>query len=205
MSEMTEQDDSNNSSVLNAHYAPIPLTPKQREAKQKKFLRAYSEVGIIKYACKYAGINRSTYKYWCDHYPDFKALLPAVKEEANETLEFAAYEQARGIEEPLVSMGQVVYLSDPVLDAQGNPTYDEKNRPITKRGKMVMVKKYSPSVLITLLKANMPEKYRDKSAIEHTGKDGGAIKIDRTDYSKFSDEELAFLEQLAHKANDGER
>jgi hypothetical protein len=32
-----------------------------------------------------------------------------------------------------------------------------------------MIRKYSPQLLITLLKARMPEKYRERTQVEHTG------------------------------------
>lgn len=174
---MSDTQDSINSIALSTHHPPIPLTPAQRKVKQKKFLEAYGEVGIVKYACKVAGINRSTYKYWRDHDEAFAAQLPDTKDDANESLEMIAYEQARGIEEPAVSMGRIVYEEVPDLDNEGKPRLDKHNNPIMKRGKMLMVKKYSPSVLITLLKANMPEKYKEKSQVEHMGKDGGPIEV----------------------------
>lgn len=167
---MSEQTDSTISTTLNTHKAPVPLTQKQREAKQQKFLNVYSEVGVVKYACKAAGINRSTYKYWRDHDEAFRTRLLEAKEEANDTLEHAAYEQAvTGIYEPIVSMGQPVYEQIPVLDKNGEPELDSRGRPKMKRGKMLMKRVLAPSLLQTLLKANMPEKYKDKQHLEHSG------------------------------------
>lgn len=140
----------------NASNAPIPLTPKQRAVKQKKFLEAYRKVGIVKYACAEAHINRSTYKYWRDHDPEFVAQLPDAIEDAHDTLELAAYSQAvLGIEEYVVNMGQVVFY----------------------QGKPLTTRKYAPSLLQTLLKANMPEKYKDKQALEHSGKIDGSYQV----------------------------
>jgi len=148
-----------------------PLTDAQREAKQKRFLKAYRESGIIKHACKAAGISRQTFYDWRDHDEAFKIQLPDATLDAHDTLEIAAYAQAvLGVEEPVVSMGQVVYEYHAVLDTDGNAKLDSKGKPIMKRGKMVTIRKYAPSLLQTLLKANMPEKYKDKSAVEHSGK-----------------------------------
>ena len=184
---MEVNEEPNKPDTLNAHRGG-PLTPKQREAKQKKFLKAYREIGIIKAACKVAGINRSTYYDWAENDEAFKAQLPEAKEEACETLEIFAFEQARGIEEPAVSMGRIVYEEIPVLDEEGNQTYDVRGHPVFRRGRMVMVKKYSPSVLITLLKANMPEKYKEHKSIEHSGKvefvtewGGGALEDEESE------------------------
>lgn len=177
----------------------VPLTPEQRKRKQERFLAAYSEIGIIKAACRVAKINRSTYYNWRDNDAEFAALLPDAAIEADETLEYAAYEQSvLGMEEPLVSAGMPVYEQIPVLDDDGEQKIDDRGKPIYKRGNMLVVRKYSPQLLITLLKARMPQKYKDK--IEHSGPGGGPIKIDRVDYSRFSAEELVLLEQMARKA-----
>jgi len=167
-----------NPATLNARKAMAPLTPKQREIKQKKFLKAYSEIGIVKYACQVAGISRTTYKYWRDHDEAFSAQLEEAREEANDSLEYAAHEQAViGIFEPVVSMGRIVYEEIPVLDEQGNPVLDEKGRPKTKQGEPRMRRVLAPSLLQTLLKANMPDKYKDKQKLELTGKDEGPVDV----------------------------
>jgi hypothetical protein len=57
------------------------------------------------------------------------------------------------------------------------------------------VRKYSDTLLIFHAKMLMPE-YREKQQIEHSG----TVKLERPDLSRFSDEELAVLEQLAAKA-----
>lgn len=133
-----------------------PLTPEQRARKQQTFLAAYREIGIIKAACEKAGVDRSTYYDWRDHDPDFAAQLPQAKEDAVDSLEYAAYQQAvEGTEEPVVSMGRVVLGSD---------------------GKPLTMKRYSPQILALLLKANAPEKYKDKQQVEHSGPGGGPIQ-----------------------------
>jgi len=164
-----EKKDSIDSTIYYAHNPPIPLSPAQRAKKQKLFLKAYREIGIIKAACEVAKINRSTFKYWRDHDEAFAAQLPDTEEEANEAVEMMAYEQAAGVEEPALSMGQIVYEYEPLFDEDGKPKLDKQGKPIMVRGKMVKVKKYSPSVLITLLKARMPEKYKEQKHIDHSG------------------------------------
>lgn len=143
-----------------------PMKPDERKKAQEKFLKAYGELGIIKYACRVAKINRKTFYDWKQNDPEFAALLPDTTDDANDTLEYAAYVQAvEGTDEPALSMGRLVYEEELVLDEDGNPVLDKKGRPITKRGKQIMIKKYSPQLLITLLKARMPEKYKDKMAL----------------------------------------
>lgn len=153
------------------------LTPEeQRTRKQDRFLKAYRESGNIKASCKAAGIHRSTYYAWRDHDEVFQVRLPDAIEDACDTLEYAAYERAvKGIEVPLMSMGRVVYEEIPDLDKEGKPLTDKHGQPLMKRGKMLTERKYSDSLLTTLLKANLPKKYKDK--VEHVGKDDGPIEF----------------------------
>jgi len=154
-----------------------PLTPEQRERKQARFLKEYRESGNIKYSCKVAGIHRSTFYEWRDHDEVFKAQLPDAAEDARDTLEFAAYDRAvKGVESFVVSMGRMVYEEIPMLDDEGKPKLDKHDEPMMKHGKPLVERKYSDSLLITLLKANMPKKYKDK--VELTGKDDGPIEVE---------------------------
>jgi hypothetical protein len=162
--------------ILSEHKGGGPLSPEQRERKQARFLKAYRESGNIKASCKAAGINRSTFYDWRDHDEVFQAQLPDAMEDARDTLEYAAYERAvKGIESPVVSMGRIVYEEVPVLDEHGKPQQDEHGKPLMQHGKPLMERKYSDALLTTLLKANLPKKYKDK--VEHTGKDDGPIKF----------------------------
>ena len=147
-----------------------PLTPVERARKQQRFLKEYRESGNIKHSCKVAGINRSTFYEWRDHDEAFKAQLPDAVEDAHDTLEYAAHERAvRGVESFVVSMGRVVYEDIPVLDEQGKPKLNKNQDTIMRRGKAIKERKYSDQLLITLLKANMPEKYKDQTRMEHSG------------------------------------
>lgn len=174
--------------------------------KQKKFLKAYGECGVIKYACKVAGIHRSTFYDWRDHDEDFKACLPFAGDDADDTLEYAAYAQGVvGTEEPAISMGQLVYEYEEMLNEEGKPIFDHKGRPVMKRGKQVMIKKYSPQLLITLLKARMPEKYKDRVSQEHSGPGGGPIQQAFTVNPRtMTPEQLARLKEFAQELKEGE-
>jgi hypothetical protein len=146
-----------------------PLTPEQRIRKQERFLKAYRESGNIKASCKVAGINRQTFYNWRDHDTDFQAQLPDAKEDACDTLEFAAYEQAvKGIE--VVTYEEIIDL-----DKDGKIKLDQLGEPVMRRSKRTVERKFSNSLLIRLLMANRPEKYKDK--VEHVGKDDGPIKF----------------------------
>jgi hypothetical protein len=125
-----------------------PLTPEQRAKKQQTFLKLYRECANIKASCKAAGINRQTFYNWRDNDSEFAAQLPEADKDADDTAEFALYDRAiKGVESYVVSNGRVVYLDD---------------KPLKER-------KYSDGLLTTLLKARMPEKYKDKQHVEHSG------------------------------------
>ncbi len=160
-----------------------PLSPEQRARKQARFLKAYRESGNIKASCAAAGVHRQTYYNWRDQDEAFQAALPDAKEDACDTLEFAAYERAvRGVESYVVSMGRVVYEEIAQCDDTGTPKLDKEGKEgkqvtqVTLRGKPILERKYSDSLLITLLKANLPRKYKDK--VEVTGKDDGPIEFE---------------------------
>ena len=128
-----------------------------RAHRQARFLKKYRETANIKVSCKAAGISRQTYYDWRDEDGAFKAQLAEADLEAMDTLEYAAHDRAvNGIPSYVVSQGKLVYGPDK------HPLIEHK---------------YSDTLLITLLKARMPEKYKDKSSVEHTGKNGGPIEI----------------------------
>jgi hypothetical protein len=53
------------------------------------------------------------------------------------------------------------------------------DKPVYHAGKVVgHVREYSDTVLVVLLKAHRPEKYRDNVHAVHTGEDGGPIQVD---------------------------
>lgn len=175
---MTHDSNSSTDITRTGKRSNAPLTPEQRARKQKRFLAAFRESGNIKYACKVAVIDRTTYYHWRDNDEAFKAQLPDATQDANDTLEYAAYERAvQGIEEPVVSQGQLVYEYEQLVDEKtGELRFADNGKPLMKRVRQVTKRVYSDSLLTTLLKARMPEKYREKQSIEHTGKNGGPIE-----------------------------
>ena len=139
-------DTGNTATPVHAQAKPIPLTSEQRKVAQALFLEAYRESANVKYSCQVAHINRVTFYRWKANDKAFAALLAEAEPDACDTLEYAAYERAvKGIESYVVSQGKLVYDPD---------------------GKPLVERKYSDTLLITLLKARIPEKYRDKQQID---------------------------------------
>lgn len=179
-----------------------PLTPEQRAKKQERFLKALGTHGVVKVACKVAGISRQTYYDWRDHDEEFKARLPVAYEERNDTLEYAAYSQAvEGIPSYVVSQGRIVYEEIPVTNEDGTPKLDKHGDPVMKRGKPLIERKYAPAILQTLLKANMPNKYKDRSSVDlHASV---STPTDRNQMlASMNEEELDQLEALIQAAQE---
>lgn len=154
-----------------------PFTPEARKRNQLRFLKAYRETANIKASCVVARISRQTFYDWRDSDESFRLQLVDAEEDANDTLEYAAYDRAvLGVESYVVSQGKIVYEEVPVLDDENKPKFDEDGYPIMRRGNPLIERKYSDSLLTVRLKARMPEKYKDKAQFEHTGKNGGPIE-----------------------------
>jgi transposase len=149
---------------------PTPEKNAGTKERQRVFLEAYAKHANVMVSARMAGINRSTVYDWLEKDQDFSFAYNIAKEDAKDTLRAEIYRRAHdGWEEEVYQLGNFAGT----------------------------VQKYSDTLLIFHSKALMPE-YRDKQQLEVTGKDGGAIRLN---YSNYSDEELSLLEQLARKAS----
>lgn len=130
---------------------PDDRTPKKEwaHAWQPTFLKWLQKKGNVTAACDKAKIARSWAYEVRDVDPEFAAEWDTALVEATERLEMEARRRAEdGVLEPVYYQGERV----------GG------------------IRKYSDTLMIFLLKAHAPEKYRDNSRIEHTGKGGGPIE-----------------------------
>lgn len=124
------------------------LTQRKKAVQQEQFLAAYSACGNILRAARLCGIDRTSHYRWMTE-PEYRSRFEDATENAADALEEEARRRAvEGVEEP-VGWHQGV--------AGG------------------MVRKYSDTLLIFLLKGARPEKFRDR--YEHTGRDGGPIEV----------------------------
>ena len=170
----------------------------ERAAKQDLLLLALGKCASIKQACILTGIDRRTVYKWKASSKTFAAALELASEDANDTVDDEIVRRAiEGIEEPLVSMGTVVYDEELVYDAYGKPELDAKGRQKTQRGAKIMHKKYSDGLLLALAKSRM-KKYRDREdldLLEQISKQtGGTIPINTKD---MTNEEIATLKRIA--------
>jgi hypothetical protein len=140
---------------------------RNKRKKQDEFLQYYSQFASITRAAKKAKINRDIHYDWMKD-EDYKLRYIEASERATQALEDeAARRAAEGVLEPVFHQGQAV----------GS------------------IRKYSDTLLIVLMKARAPEKYKDRFYGEFSGPNGKPIPVDTTgiDYTQLSDEVLTAL------------
>jgi hypothetical protein len=110
--------------------------------KKQAFLEAFAQLGTVTHAAQAVGIARTTHHKWLESDSTYAELFAVAREELTESLETEAIRRARdGVEEPVFYKGEVV----------GH------------------VRKMSDTLMIFLLKANRPDKYIERSQVEHSG------------------------------------
>ncbi len=138
------------------------MTAAQRIRAQAQFLDAYERTANILQASEQAEIDRTLVYYWQEHDEQFLFAFNIADKAANARIEAEIRRRAiEGVVEPIISQGQPVYEYEPDLDEEGNQKLDSKGKPIYKRGPMMMIRKYSDTLLIFYAKKRMPE-YREK-------------------------------------------
>lgn len=115
------------------------------------FIAALAGTGNVKEACAAVGVGRSTVYDRRLRDTEFAIAWVEAEDQSHDTLEREAWRRAaEGVEEPVFQGGKQVGA----------------------------IRKYSDTLLIFLLKARRPEKYRDNHRVEHTGADGGPIMVE---------------------------
>lgn len=109
-------------------------------AKQRAFLSAYSQCGVLTEAAREAKIDPRRVYDWRDRDEDFRKKLVDAKDDAVDMLETEARRRAvDGVEKPVYQGGK----------------------------KVGTIRKYSDTLLIFLLKGARPETYRDNVSVQH--------------------------------------
>jgi hypothetical protein len=142
---------------------------------EKKFLAELRRTGNHSAAARVAKIDRTVPYKVRQEDPEFAAAYDDAMEEACDGLELEARRRAHdGIDEPVIYRGQLcgswVNEAGEVV-AEGTP--GARLVPLT-------VKKYSDSLLLALLKAHRPQRFRDGIKLEHTGPHDGQIRHDHS-------------------------
>jgi hypothetical protein len=125
----------------------VRRTARQSQHLKKRFLVEFGEVGVITRAADAVGIDRNTVYYWQEHDDGFAQAFRQAEIRSTEVLETEARRRAvEGVEK-----------QRRVYDNRGN-LVDE-----------YVETSYSDTLLIFLLKARAPEKYRDRHDITSGG------------------------------------
>jgi hypothetical protein len=125
---------------------------------RRRFLKALAETGIVSVAVEIAGTSRTRVYELRKHDSSFSAAWDEAEEQAADALETEAWRRAvAGVPEPLVSSGKVV------RDDDGQP---------------LAIRRYSDNLLLALLKARRPERFKDRAVVEHDITDGLADRLE---------------------------
>ena len=147
--------------------------------KKTAFLSAYRITASITKAAAAADIERTLHYRWLEEDPEYAKAFAAAKLEAGELIEDEAVRRAHeGFDEPVVYQGRI--------------SKDEYEQPL-------VVRKYSDALLMKLMDGFLPEKYKRRTGVELTGKDGGPVQVEAEGLKRLSDEELAALLELTKK------
>lgn len=137
-----------------------------------------AQSGNVRLACEAVAIDRRTAYRLREDDASFAADWEHAQDEAADLLEQEARRRAyQGVQRVKFHKGYPIMV--PALDDQGLPIKDDDGKPI-----MVpyIEHEYSDTLMIFLMKATNPEKYRERQQIEHVGKGGGAIELAAVDY-----------------------
>lgn len=106
---------------------------------QRRFLEAFAVCSSVQKAARWAGVHRQTHYDWLSADPTYPARFEEARRRAGQTLEDEAVRRAvEGVRRPVLYRGKQVYI-------QGEPQYEIA---------------YSDPLLIRLLEANDPERFR---------------------------------------------
>ena len=143
-----------------------------RVSRKPAFLLAYLSTASVTKAAKAAKIDRILHYRWLREDPEYAVDFAAAQNEAAQILEDEAVRRAhQGTRKPIYYQGE----------------------------KCGVVLEYSDSLLMFLLKAFRPDKYRERSSLEVAGPDGGPIQLEDKRFALLSDDELAALIATAAK------
>lgn len=119
------------------------MAKKRKTSRPKKeaFLAAYAEVGTITKACEIAGCSRSSHLRWLKDEPDYPERFKEAEQHACDRMTEEARRRA----------------------------IDGLDKPVFQGGKKVgVIREYSDTLLIFLMKGAMPDKYKDRGQYEHS-------------------------------------
>lgn len=141
-----------------------------------------------------ARFDRSCHYDWLRDDAAYAAMFARAQQLAADSLESEAVSRAmEGVWEPNVYQGEFIYPWIEDVDIEGEVLGIKRaDRPLG-------VWKKSDALLLALLKAAKPEKYRENFKAEISGPGGGPISLDQQKLKSLTDDELAALIAIASK------
>lgn len=126
------------------------MTDRQSARLKKQFLEHFAGTGNITESATAVGIRRRVVYEWQERDDEFCLAFREAEIQATETMEAEARRRGMlGVDEPVFHQGEVVGA----------------------------VKKYSDTLLIFMLKARAPEKYRERVQMQHADADGKRLPL----------------------------
>jgi hypothetical protein len=170
------------------------VTEATRAAKQQAVLAAFRTLASVSGACAAAKVARRQHYTWLEEDPEYAAAFERAKDEAAQQLEDEAVRRAyKGFLEPVVFQGQFTYPA--LVDPETNDwKLDEEGHRIQST-EPLCIRRHSDSLLMFLLKAWRPVKYRENWKGELTVPPAVALTKERL--ARLNDEQLATLAELA--------
>jgi hypothetical protein len=137
-----------------------------KDLHQKQFLEAFAVSCSVQKAARWAGVHRQCHYDWLKQDSTYPSRFAEARQRAADMLEDEAVRRAReGVCRPVLYRGKQVYVD-------GHPLFDYE---------------YSDQLLIRLLEANAPDKWKPRTENKN---------INEWDLSKLSTDQL---EALAHQ------
>ncbi|MCF8203652.1 MAG: hypothetical protein K9J82_01150 [Methylotenera sp.] len=150
----------------------MPRRSKFSPAAQARFCEALAALCVVGKACEAAGVSRQTAYDHRAKNPEFAKAWDDALEAGIDELEGEAFRRAVvGVDVPLVHKGQFTYLRDlTAINPKSGKPFPPDQAPLLLDAAgqpcVATVKGYSDQLLIFLLRAHRPEKYRETRRVE---------------------------------------
>lgn len=172
------------------------------------FLTALRNVGKIAPAARAIGINPGVVHDRRKADADFAAAVDEAIDECHDALEAEMVRRARdGVNEPVIYKGRLQYLTEPLLDAEGNVVLDKDGevvqRPVRDEANdfvPLTVAKKSDALLMFALKGYRKRTFAERT--ELTGADGEPLNPEVSDADRAA--RIAALLDIARQRKDAE-
>ena len=144
-------------------------------AANSRFLAAFEACGSVAKAARWAKVARTSHFEWLREDPTYRPRFVQAEMQAARGLEDEAVRRAReGVRKPVLYKGKPVFVG----------------------GQMLYETEYSDQLLITLLKANNPTRFKDRTEL---------VNLHEIDLSKVSPEMMnAIVDAALKKASGGD-